>query len=215
MSESSDKNDGPLTLAEVIDTARALFQHYGWNNPGDTIMRNRIERMRDMALTTLSSDRLSIPAALDVTNGSAVRFDDDGFVAISTKVWDQMQQERLEAAQSFLSPASAVAPREGHCLLDVPQGTPCALAGHCTESATQTQYPDENYWKTECEAARRELADEKRRVARAGELLADALCAQSALTPRESWKLMQISAHEAKFLDRWGEWLRTPDRSGA
>ena len=44
----------PLTREEVIDTARALFQHYGWNNPGDLTMRNRIERMRDMALSSRS-----------------------------------------------------------------------------------------------------------------------------------------------------------------
>lgn len=46
-----------LSREQVLDTARVLFQHYGWNNANDIAMRERIEKMRDMALSALSETR--------------------------------------------------------------------------------------------------------------------------------------------------------------
>lgn len=55
--------EGPLTREEVLDVAGALFQHYGWNNPGDVTMRNRIQRMRDMALATFAESEIASKGA--------------------------------------------------------------------------------------------------------------------------------------------------------
>jgi hypothetical protein len=52
--EPQDRSTTPLTREEIIATARALFGHYGWSNPGDIAMRANIEKMRDMALSSAS-----------------------------------------------------------------------------------------------------------------------------------------------------------------
>jgi hypothetical protein len=59
----------PLDRETVLETARKLFAHYGWSNEKDLEMRDRIEKMRDMALASIASEstlRLAPPTEDEV-----------------------------------------------------------------------------------------------------------------------------------------------------
>lgn len=101
-----------LSREQVLDTARALFQHYGWNNANDIAMRERIEKMRDMALSALSET----PRMTAKERIAAVRADQAGEPISANQAGmalAQLGRTRLDAmADRFLSwplPASVCA----------------------------------------------------------------------------------------------------------
>lgn len=51
----------PMNEMEIIATARILFGHYGWSNPGDLKMRESIQQMRDLAIKGLSAPTEVVP----------------------------------------------------------------------------------------------------------------------------------------------------------
>lgn len=57
---------------QIIETARRLFAHYGWDNPEDLKMRANIENLRDTALSALSeiapSQRVFLADIIDRIN---------------------------------------------------------------------------------------------------------------------------------------------------
>lgn len=59
---SQEHSPATSRAEQIIETARRLFAHYGWDNPEDLKMRANIENLRDTALSALS-ETLDSPAA--------------------------------------------------------------------------------------------------------------------------------------------------------